>query len=225
MKKSGKAASLLAVMLLLFAVISCGSASPELQQVYWQLNVKDDVDMDRVYEVLSLWVNARDEDGHDDLEYIYLIHDDAELMWELSSEQWTTAGQQGEEWIGSNGFVRADLTDFPRGEYRIVVIDTAGERDEGNIYVSMKQNITEKAKLPFASAENGELTISNAPNGYTVWGYNEAGEFIGSIKDLSAPLPLQELEERVPGLREMYIYSYDMEEGYGLLSGPYEYIP
>ncbi len=225
MKKSGKSTFLFPGIVLLFAVTSCDSAPPELQQVYWQLNVKDDVDMDRVYEVLSLWVHARDEDGQDDLEYIYLIHDEAELMWELSSEQWAAAGQQGEEWIGSNSIVRPDLTDFPRGEYRIVVIDTAGERDEGNIYISLKQNITEKAILPLASAENGELTISDAPNGYTVWGYNEAGEFIGSIQDLSGPLPLEELEERIPDLREMYIYSYDIEEGHGLLSGPYEYIP
>ena len=216
---------LLPAFVIFLLITSCDAQPPELQQVYWQLHVTNDVVRDRVHETVSLWVQAEDEDGPDDLEYIYLIHDEAELMWEISAEHWQEAEQQGVTWYGSNSIVQAGLSDFPRGEYRVLILDTAGERDERSMYISLQKNIAETAEPPEAAAEEGELTVKNAAFGFTLFGYNEAGEFIGSIKDRSAPIPFEELESKIPGISGFSIYSYNLDEGYGLISGRYEYVP
>mgnify|MGYP006290866625 CR=1 FL=1 len=221
----GKRSVFFVIIVFIFTVAACDTAPPELQQVYWQLNVKNDVVSLQVYETLSVWVQARDEDGPDDLDYIYLIHDESELMWEISADVWNEAEQQGERWYGTNELVQADLSNFPRGEYRIVVLDTAGERDERTIYISLQKNITEPAQLPEAESEEGGLAVSKAPFGFTIWGYNEDGNFIASIRDRSKPVPFEELEEQIPGMSSFSIYSYNINDGYGMVSGMYEYVP
>lgn len=208
-----------AVFLLIFS--ACDSAPPELQQVYWQLNVQNDLDRNEIYEALSIWVQAVDEDGRDDIEYIYIIHDEGELMWVLTPDNWNINDRQGEQWVGTNLLISADLSPFPRGEYRIVLVDTAGERDERTFFMSTAPTDTSADTLPEALVTGEELSVKNAENGFSIWGYSGEETFIGSMKNLNASVPFSRIEESIPGFDYLYIYSYEVKEGYGFVTGPY----
>lgn len=221
MKKMPLAAVFCSAVLTI-AFISCSSSPPEVLQIYWQLNITEDTEKAAVYESLSLWVQARDEDGTDDIEYIYLIHDEQELLWEISSETWEQVSDSGEDWYGLNGIIRGDLSNLPRGEYRVVVIDKVGERDERSFYLSAKNTLVETVDTLDVVMEGNSVVPRNTEYGYTIWGFGSDRNFIGSIKDLSVPVTLEEIEAELPGTEYIYVYSYEMNEGAGIIGGPYK---
>lgn len=80
-------------------------------------------------ERLSFFVSVADGDGIADIEYIYMVHDESELFWTLTADTWVRTDDGAGSWLGSNGLRSPDGV-MPRGSYRVVVVDKAGERDE-----------------------------------------------------------------------------------------------
>lgn len=121
---------LLSATLLLASLASCTVSPPTVVDRRMSLQYVDDRDLDRRYEQLSVFVHAQDGDGIGDLEFLYVIHDESRLYWKLSADNWQRVEEGGSVWIGSSGLTRAEYGPVPRGRYRIIVIDRAGERDE-----------------------------------------------------------------------------------------------
>lgn len=80
-------------------------------------------------ERLSLMASVADRDGIADVEYLYVVHDGSELYWTLEPGTWLRSDEGEAVWLGSNGLSGPGPV-MPRGEYRLVAVDKAGERSE-----------------------------------------------------------------------------------------------
>jgi hypothetical protein len=203
----------------------CSEDPPAIRQIYVQLNIFDDRDKGAVYESLSLWIHPQDEDGIEDIEYLYLIHDDQELVWVLESETWDMKQQPGETWIGSNDVLMPDLSPLPRGEYRVIVVDAAGERDERRAYISQNTGLVQRVKLPEIALEHASIDVEGL-NGRTfhLWVYDQNGSFKNSVTPSAVPLRFEEfLTRRGDGgyADHFFVYLYDHDEGCGIKGGPF----
>lgn len=81
-------------------------------------------------ERLSFFASIKDRDGVGDIEYLFLMHDESELFWTITLDNWVRREEGEAVWLGSNGLEPGDDGLMPRGRYRVVVVDKAGERDE-----------------------------------------------------------------------------------------------
>jgi hypothetical protein len=79
---------------------------------------------------LSVFAAVQDPDGFDDIESMYLINDQEKLFWKLTSDTWAKKLEGDTNWIGSNGFSLPVSESIPQGNYRVIVVDTAGEKAE-----------------------------------------------------------------------------------------------
>jgi hypothetical protein len=86
-------------------------------------------------ERLSVFASVSDADGVDDIEYLYVINDGEELCWTLTPENWERSDEGSSVWLGSNG-IDSPGQAIPRGEYRLVLVDRAGQRAERGFSLS-----------------------------------------------------------------------------------------
>ncbi|MDZ7793828.1 MAG: hypothetical protein U5P10_09115 [Spirochaetia bacterium] len=106
-------------MLLLSVLLSsCSGAPPEIAQLFWQLNIVQNIEETTQHEELSLYVHAQDPDGTGDLEQIVLLHPEAELRWNFTPETWRKVERNGEVWLGGGGVKSGFAAQLPRGEYQ-----------------------------------------------------------------------------------------------------------
>ncbi len=202
-----------AVLVILF--MGCSQEPPEILQKFHQIHYRDDTETGTVYPELSLFIQADDEDGYEDLEYLYIVQDDAELVWEIDAEEWAHRDMEGESWIGSNSIVMADFSSFPEGVYRIILIDKAGERNETEMYLD---TVGAPPALPEVRLDETTLTVSGAFQGYSLRMY-DGDTYIGTRQMTGNDIPLEEL--RKEGASSFYLYTYDNNRGRGILRGPY----
>ena len=197
--------------------LACTENSPEINQVFWQINKFNDTGNNSYHERLVLFLDVSDEDGTEDLKTLYVINDDAELYWKISSDEWIHRPEKGENWIGTNTITMNDYSPIPAGSYRVVVVDDAGEREETEIFVAA----TETAVLPehFPSAVVRQNSLSYSENTEYIWFYSSDMKLISEAatagnewKSVSAP-------EKT---KTAYLYRFDRAGGFGLVSGPYE---
>lgn len=79
-------------------------------------------------EELIIEIEARDQDGFRELDRVYVIQDEKELYWEVSSESWQANPQ--------DGFIRLSRLSpppgepLPRGGYRVELFDLGGRSGE-----------------------------------------------------------------------------------------------
>jgi len=156
----------------------CGGSPPELLQLFRQKNVVFDVELDVTYESMSLWINCSDDDGTEDFAYLYLINDEEELYWELTDEMWSSDERDSGYWIGTNDIVMHDKSAFPPGNYRVVLIDAAGERDENRFFVSSGPG---HGDLVFPRLIPGPRWEFRSPHRENfLWVYESGGNLVGS---------------------------------------------
>ena len=131
------------VLLLMLSIslftLSCSGKPPEIMKINWQVNIEKSLDKKIVFESLSIFVEANDPDGIDDIEYLYIINDAQELYWELNENNWIKEKKGDETWIGSNHIVMPDGSSFPSGIYRIILRDIGGDSDEREISIPGKK--------------------------------------------------------------------------------------
>ncbi len=86
-------------------------------------------------ERLSLFASVADGDGVDDIDYLYVVHDGDELCWSLTRDDWLRDDSGAAVWLGANSLDAPGPT-VPRGQYRVVLVDRAGERAERPLTLS-----------------------------------------------------------------------------------------
>ena len=126
----------------------CSAAPPQLVRVEARLEHVHDLDRGVWYEQVVLFALVRDEDGFADIEQLFLLNDEHQLYWRLDGEGWTHERRAGEDWIGLAGLVMADDEDFPRGLYRVVVLDAAGQQDEQRVLIDSPRRVNIAGQLP-----------------------------------------------------------------------------
>lgn len=202
------------VFLLLLAA-GCSQEPPEILEKFQQINYMDDRETGNGYDQLSLFLHADDQDGYEDLEYLYIVQDEEELFWEMTADEWDYRERDGETWIGSNTLVMADFSPFPEGLYRVILIDKAGERMETEIYIPRTAGAP---NLPDITIKEEEIILEGQTRDYSLWMYGEEG-FIGSRNVSGKTIRTADLiNEKVA---RIYVYYYDNDRGRGVVRGPF----
>ncbi len=203
------------IIILIILSVSCSENPPEIEQVFWQSNRLNDMDNDTVYDTLSVFIQVTDPDGIEDLDSLYVINDKEELFWKLDENNWIIKENRGVTWLGSNLLKMADRSMFLSGEYRVLVIDDAGERMETSFVLKNSSFMPDKDKFPDITLK-GKSAV-NPLNTHVIWTYSSDSNVLtenytdGGMKSF----PLNE------SMESLYLFRYDRINGVGLISGPY----
>jgi hypothetical protein len=157
--RSRRLARSLLLPVLLSVLWGCTGAEPEIVQTRHRLRYVDDRALNRQYEQLELFVLAGDADGFEDLAELYVAHEESELSWQLDSSEWSTVSVGEERWLGSTGFTGPRRTALPRGSYRVIVEDLAGERAETTLTVSAPRFDSSSHRGPTLEVKGQEIRL------------------------------------------------------------------
>jgi hypothetical protein len=125
-KKSAMKNFFLLMTMILFVLSACTRAAPTID--FWNVKiVYQQNESGSVFSTLSFFVIANDPDGPEDLGELRLYNDTNDLMWLLTSKEWTLVEDRGKTWVGSKMFRMPEGESFPRGQYRAVISDKGGE--------------------------------------------------------------------------------------------------
>ena len=148
-------ASLAAALLVGLAAWGCGNKLPEIATVEWRLETRP-AEGGPDYESLSVFAAVKDEDGLDNIAEIWILNDDSALAWKLTDSDWTKAVEGGDTWMGASALATPTLAAMPRGQYRLIAIDAAGQRAEKDFSVT---GAFPERPAPSISNAGGTLTI------------------------------------------------------------------
>jgi len=140
-------------------------------------------------EFFSLFVLAKDEDGFENLDELYLYNDKEQLRWQIKSDDWVKHTQDGHEWIGTRGIAVRE-GELPRGVYRAVLVNKGGESAERNF------TFDGSVRYPFPSIEisGGTYTVNSQWPVNRFVCYDSSGNY-------SSTVTLQSLSGSVSQLR------------------------
>ncbi len=168
---------MLPVLFAVSAAASCSSKIPEVVSMTTRVIVAAVDDNGGREERLSFFASVADGDGVDDIEYLFLVNDALELSWTLEPGTWVRHEEGSIVWIGSNG-LRAPGGNIPRGKYRAILVDMAGERSERTIMVSAPK--TEGAILPSITMEADFLSVRSPYSANTALFLDSGGNVVAS---------------------------------------------
>lgn len=204
-------------------VISCSGNPPELLESWSQLNIINDPGKENPIQALSFFLHAKDEDGEGELDQIYLIHDEMQLVWSIPHEQWSTFTDQGNQWMGFNHLLGPGDGVFPEGDYRILLIDIGGERAESSFYVRNNIPIKEDLLLPVISHDIEKFSIQSDFPLFEVWFYDGEGQLIEKSRDFPMGDYLwNDIVRNISRRAASFTVYAEPESGsWGMISGPY----
>jgi len=213
-------------LIFLFGVIACAGAPPEVNQLFWQLDVVLTPETDQQHEELSLFLMIDDADGIDDIEEFIILQREAELEWRLSAENTRRLDRDGETWMGVNGIRMHNDSALPRGRYTVEVFDKAGEKAETAFYVEneiigIRQGPIGISEFPrFDDSDSGFLS---SPKGrVNIRCYNEQGAFVRSETVEGRKIAEDTYAKWIEsGISSIWLHTFDEEAGFGLVSGPF----
>ena len=219
-----RAGRLLAAAILAALADGCSGNAPQIARVSAQLLYVDDLTDGSVHEELALHVVPEDKDGLDDLQYLHLISDKAELYWSLSSDTWSQAKSQNDQWIGSARLAMPRNERFPRGEYRVLLYDLSGDSAEQRF--DLDTEVLDPREIPFpqAAVVGGRITLTGALGWYAVLVYTGSNTYVKSFAAQAEGVSLDTIRRSDSVLRggfSYYVYAYWSRRGVGLLVGPY----
>jgi hypothetical protein len=215
---------LLAPRVLALLLLACTGEPPEILQVFWQLNIVEDLEQNLTYQSLSLFLKPSDPDGFEDIEDLYLINDEQELFWRLDVDSWQQSGANEEIWIGSNSLKMPDGASFPAGQYRVLLRDVGGDSAEQTIRLQLVSSREAKRYLPKISVGEGEIRVSGEAENYQLWVYDTGGRYIASFPASETPFSVQAITSSQPALLEGFFftaYGTVKNRNLGVKSGPY----
>ena len=218
------AARVLTLGVLLMLLLTCTGEPPEILRVFWQLNMVQDLEQNLSYQSLSIFVKPDDPDGFEDIEDLYLIHDEQELFWRLDVDSWAQSGTDQEIWIGSNSLKMPDGASFPAGEYRILLRDVGGDSAEQTIRLQLVSSREAKRYLPTVTVGQGEIRVGGEAETYQVWAYDTSGRYVASFPISETPLRVQSITGSQPDLQGGFtfkVYGIVQDRNLGINSGPY----
>lgn len=121
----------------MLTLLGCSQTPPTITQVSLRLVYQEK--KAGVKESFSLFVSPQDGGGNADLGELYLINDDAQLVWKLTDTQWVRVENSGQIWIGSHNLQGPEDQNLPRGKFRVVLEDKGGKRTERTVVFDGKE--------------------------------------------------------------------------------------
>ena len=203
------------VLSLVLLLGSCSESAPEISQTFWQINLMHDPNTGKDSQVMTIFVMASDDDGIDDMDKMYVINDEHQLYWEISGKDLRMEKYgENEVWLGSNFITMPTHEEkFPSGTYRIIVLDSSGERAKTSVVI--KNNIkAAPEKWPVLTTVGNLIKVEGKAD--YVWGIQSDGNFGGEFEVKQGNIN--------PGSKRFayyYLYSYLPDQGYGLITGPF----
>ncbi|MFP4534764.1 MAG: hypothetical protein ACLFNP_03520 [Spirochaetaceae bacterium] len=131
-------------LLLLLLVSACSAYEPEVLGIS-TLELRYLSEEGGRSEELLLELEARDQDGFSELDRLYVVHDEAELFWDLPSESWQTRPEEGEIRVLRLASPRGEP--LPRGRYRLELFDLGGRSGEGSFTLPLLPEVEEMEVL------------------------------------------------------------------------------
>lgn len=210
------------IFLSLFFLVSCSGAAPEIGQIVWQVNFLKVPKKAEILPALSIFILVEDEDGITDIESLYIIHDESELFWKLNTDTWIKKVISGKNWVGSNSISMNDNSSLPSGKYRIMVIDKAGDRDSLTINIASRMlELPDVYSFPELII-GSDIIIDSGFSDNTLRVYDEQMELLKNLKiesgTINRSIIMNDTNNKAHWIS---IYSYNFDEGTGLICGPY----
>ena len=209
----------LLVGFLLFLLVGCGNDAPEIRRFTWDLTLveSDGSEEDPGYsqEELSFFVLAEDKDGPDEVEYIYLIQEEEELSWILDEENWENISMGNDVWLGTSSLRMPGGEEFPRKNYRLVVIDKTGQRSEKEFYPAVKGG--EEPIFPKGKVEGKFFVLESPYSTHTLRVYNRTGEIVSETQSGDYQIPLDLLKKGTSPGEELRIVIFTKIENRGII--------
>jgi hypothetical protein len=206
---------------------ACSGSDPDITGINYELSLVDDRELNTRYEQLTVFVRPYDADGSGDLEYLYLIHDESELFWEITKDDWDERSVNNESWIGSSGFHREDYSSLPRGRYRVQLHDAAGLRDETVFVLDHPAIDISAVDFPVLRYENDLFVLESPYQQHILWLFNDLGQSFGSRIVSGPSVKTEELfegkEKQTTDVFRIFLSHFHKGLGLSILSGPYEY--
>jgi hypothetical protein len=211
---------LFAIVALLFpwALFGCTGSAPEILYPDAALFLTRDPATGVVSERLRLFAAVRDPDGADDPARAFLVHDDSELYWEFTREEWIATTHAGDEWYGMPDIRMPDGAPLPRGRYRLILEDGALSRTERELFLT--QSSPQDTDFPQLLLDGPEITIS-ARTAVVLRVYTRGGDMVINSAVESGPLS-DALARQIPDESGVVAYLVTLGDGVRLESGPYE---
>ena len=170
------------MMLALLAFVSgCSVSPPEFMSIGAHLLVVATDPDGGKEERLSMFASVSDKDGVDDIEYLYIVHDGEELSWSLTSDEWQRSDEGSSIWLGSNA-LDAPGQLIPRGPYRVILVDKAGERTERTLLLNAPE--TGNYKVPAIKLSETNVVLDSAYSVNTAFFFDSGGNVV-----LTVPIP------------------------------------
>jgi len=129
-------------------------------------------------ERLSLFASVADGDGVDDLDYLYVVHDGDELCWTMTRDDWQRDDAGAAVWLGANSLDAPGPT-MPRGQYRVVLVDLAGERAERVFSLSAPE--TSAYDLPAVRLSGDRVIVDTAYPVNTAFFFDSGGNVVLTV--------------------------------------------
>ncbi len=208
-------------VLILGFLTGCGGAAPEILFADAELFLVEDRETGTVGESLRLYVAVKDGDGIEDLSVLFVVHDESELYWQASAEEWVVVDQDGDSWIGLPDLrpVSGDL--FPRGRYRLILEDGALQETEGSFGITAPPLDAESVVFPSLITDGSEPVVA-ADGPVVVRVFTRAGKLVVS-REVSAGQLGEAFLRELPGESGLQVYlSSPPGDGVRLMSGPFE---
>ncbi|HOX19140.1 MAG TPA: hypothetical protein PKW82_11830 [Spirochaetales bacterium] len=141
------------------AALACSAKPPEIVGLRARVELHA-LEKGGAVERLSVFVTAGDEDGRDDLDRMHVIHDASERYWTLTRDDWILREEGSDIWIGANDLALEDGGSIPRGRWRVVLLDSGGERAVRDFTVAAPPS--QGYPVPTAKLSGGMLVVDSA---------------------------------------------------------------
>lgn len=174
-RSRGGASAFLAAGLCLL-VLSCGSKPPSVATVEWRLESRPNP-AGGEYESLSAFASVVADEGIDNIAELWVVNDAEALSWKLTAADWTKTVSGSDNWLGGSSLALPDFGPLPRGDYRMIAIDAAGQEAQASFQIA---GAFPDTPPPRASYEKGRLSVVSSWPETLVLGFDAAGSLIAS---------------------------------------------
>lgn len=199
--------------------VACSLNPPQIQSISTRLLLYPG-DENIPEERLSLFVAVRDKDGTGDIVNIFIYNTKAELLWNLTKENWTVHKDAGEIWIGSNG-LSLPSAKIPRGSYTVEVIDQAGEKAQKQVQILVPEKLSNNFPSVAKASEPDAVFIQADYTQITLFFFDAGGNVIKAFPAVNGTAKISKLWGNNSWKNQAVscaVYAYDAKNQIGLFS-------